>query len=43
MLEQFTDTSVLSQLQNEFILSQERTLQDLRIKNEHLQREVHQL
>lgn len=43
MLEQYTDTSVLSQLQNEFILSQERTIQDLRAKNEHLQRELQQL
>jgi chromosome segregation ATPase len=40
MSEQFSDASILSQLQNEFILSQERTIQDMRAKNDSLQREV---
>jgi len=33
-----SETSMLSQLQNEFILSQERTLMEMRLRNDTLQR-----
>lgn len=35
-----SETSALSHLQNEFILSQERTMMELRLRNDSLAREI---